>query len=331
MVFSLMIYFGKLVSDFWELLKMKPLISIIVPVYNVENYLPKCINSLINQDYENIEILLVNDGSTDSSRAICELYSKKDERIKVFNKKNGGLSDARNYGLERSVGEYALFVDSDDYINHNACSSLIKYSDGNTAEVIVGNANIVTNNGIKPMKHSFYGDKKFVSGKEFLLRELRTKTMHVPVWLNLYKKDFLKKNNLFFEQNIIHEDELYTPQVFLSAKKVIVTNIQFYNYVIRENSITTSSNQIRNRDSIVKIVNKLETIYDKTLAKNDNQLKKLLKDHLVDIYINSQLKLPKKNRGPIDFDFLRRNTFSFKNVFRVFLLSINSKYTRQFQ
>ena len=99
-------------------------ISIIVPVYNVELYLEKCIESIINQTYTNIEIILVDDGATDSSGNICDLYSKKDSRIKVIHKRNGGLSDARNVGIEKAVGQYLMFVDSDDYIDKTMCEKL---------------------------------------------------------------------------------------------------------------------------------------------------------------------------------------------------------------
>ena len=96
---------------------MKEQISIVVPVYNVEQYLEKCVNSIINQTYKNLEIILVDDGATDSSGNMCDELAKSDNRIKVYHKENGGLSDARNYGVERATGEYIGFVDSDDYID----------------------------------------------------------------------------------------------------------------------------------------------------------------------------------------------------------------------
>ena len=115
---------------------MNELISIIVPVYKVEPYLNKCVDSIINQTYKNIEIILVDDGSPDNCGKICDDYTKKDSRIKVIHKKNGGLSDARNYGIEASIGDYIMFVDSDDYISANMCEILLKTAKKYNADII---------------------------------------------------------------------------------------------------------------------------------------------------------------------------------------------------
>jgi len=103
---------------------MEPLLSIIVPIYNVEQYVDKCIQSILNQTYQNLEIILVDDGATDCSGSIADSYAAKDKRIKVFHKENGGLSDARNYGLDHVTGDYILFVDSDDFIENTMCGIL---------------------------------------------------------------------------------------------------------------------------------------------------------------------------------------------------------------
>lgn len=111
-------------------------ISIIVPIYKVEIYLRKCVDSIVNQTYKNIEILLIDDGSPDNCGIICDEYAKKDERIKVIHKKNGGLSDARNYGIEASSGDYIMFVDSDDYISKDMCEILLKKALENNADIV---------------------------------------------------------------------------------------------------------------------------------------------------------------------------------------------------
>ena len=115
------------------------LVSIIVPVYNVEKYLPKCVGSLINQTYKNVEIILVDDGSTDQSGNICDTYLEKDNRIVVLHKKNGGLSDARNFGIEHAKGDYYSFVDSDDYLKEKTIENLVDAAENNGCQISVCN------------------------------------------------------------------------------------------------------------------------------------------------------------------------------------------------
>ena len=115
---------------------MDKLISIIVPIYKVEIYLRKCIDSIVNQTYKNIEILLIDDGSPDNCGIICDEYAKKDERIKVIHKENGGLSDARNYGIEASTGDYIIFIDSDDYVSESMCENLLICALENNADIV---------------------------------------------------------------------------------------------------------------------------------------------------------------------------------------------------
>lgn len=122
-------------------------ISIIIPVYNVEKYLATCLDSVINQTYKNLEILLIDDGSTDSSGLICEQYSKKDTRIKTIHKKNGGLSDARNVGISYASGDYISFIDSDDFIDINTFTILNQYIKQYNADIITFNYGSVTTNG----------------------------------------------------------------------------------------------------------------------------------------------------------------------------------------
>ena len=128
-------------------------ISIIVPIYNVEKYLERCVDSLVNQTYENIEIILVDDGSPDYCPQLCDEYAKKDSRIVVIHKKNGGLSDARNYGLCKASGEYILYVDSDDYIELDSCEKLVNGM-ANNVDMVVGAYKELRNNKVIEKRHS---------------------------------------------------------------------------------------------------------------------------------------------------------------------------------
>ena len=118
---------------------MKSLVSVIVPIYKVEKYLNKCVDSIINQSYKNLEIILVDDGSPDKCGEICDKYAEKDSRVKVIHKENGGLSDARNAGIDIAKGDYLLFVDSDDWITSNICEVLIKNANDNLSDIIACN------------------------------------------------------------------------------------------------------------------------------------------------------------------------------------------------
>lgn len=214
------------------------LISIVVPIYNVEQYLDKCIESILKQTYENIEIILVNDGSTDNSANICNKYEKKDTRIKVIHKKNGGLSDARNIGINNAKGKYIIFIDSDDWIDINMVKNLYSISLKYNADIVQGEYieaykedDIIKNNMNKEeiicnsdqMLESLYGDKYVKS---------------VVVWNKIYKKDLFE--NIRFPKGKLNEDEFTTYKIFHKAKVIVDTDITVYYYRQREGSIMRS-------------------------------------------------------------------------------------------
>lgn len=256
------------------------LYSIVVPVYNVEKFLDKCIESLINQTYKNIEILLVNDGSTDKSLSICKSYEKKDKRIKVINKKNGGLSDARNVGISNAKGEYIMLVDSDDYIELDSCEKLLKYCKKG-ADIIAGNAYRITDGKKSKMYHLYHNE--CVSGERFLLEGFKQKSIPMASWLLIYKKSFLEKNNLKFKVGIYHEDEEFTPRTLLKAKVVCSSDVYFYNYIIRDNSITTKKDKSKNAKDLYSTFCELEQI---TKRINNKSLQKYFNDSFSNKYLS---------------------------------------------
>ncbi len=300
-------------------------ISIIVPIYNVEKYLDRCIQSLINQTYPNIEIILVNDGSLDNSLSICEKYAKQDKRIKILNKINGGLSDARNAGLEISTGEYVLFVDSDDYIELESCKQFVDVlQNEKSVDILSGNAKVIKDTKISYMNRSGNYNHS-ISGKEFLKNELKQDTMYMAAWLNLYKRDFLIENNLLFKKGLLHEDEDFTPRAFLIAKKVINVQFNFYNYIIRENSISTQKDMSKNAEHLFSTLYSLETIYDQL---EDDELRQLLKNSLTEKYLN-MCQLLNNTKSSYDKglekDFVLRNAYSSRNMKKAKLFRLNSK------
>ena len=194
-------------------------ISIIVPVYNVQKYLDKCIQSIINQTYKNIEIILVNDGSTDNSGIICEKYADIDSRIIYINKQNGGLSSARNSGLDVCCGDYIGFVDSDDYIDPSMYEKMFSFMINEDCDIVECGVNYCTDTEVEYFRIQ---DNEVVSGKEALKRHLDiTSKLLLPrtaVWSKLYKRRFWSENR--FPLGHVHEDYLLTCKDLYIAEKV---------------------------------------------------------------------------------------------------------------
>lgn len=196
------------------------MISIIVPVYNTEKYLHRCIDSVLAQTYKDFELLLIDDGSTDSSGAICDEYAEKDGRVRVFHKKNGGVSSARNLGLDNAQGEWITFVDSDDYIEEN----FLKSFDGNLdADLLIGNSVNVQSNDRKGLNKIQSG--KYEDVDQFLSSNLQELICRTP-WGKMYRKIVI--SDLRFNENMrLGEDTLYNLSYFRRIQSVSVNSKGF--------------------------------------------------------------------------------------------------------
>ena len=214
---------------------MDKCISVIVPVYKVEKYLDRCIESIVAQTYKNIEIIIVDDGSPDKCPQICDAWKSKDSRIQVIHKKNGGLSSARNMGIHMATGEYILFVDSDDCIVSDACEKLYAYANG--VDLVVAEATIYENGKIIHRVHTNLKENYIYSGTECAMKEIKAGEWFAAACYNMYKREFIIKNKLFFLEGILHEDIDYLPRLFLAAQTVKYMHYEFYEYIIRESSI----------------------------------------------------------------------------------------------
>lgn len=213
----------------------EPLCSIIVPIYNVEALLPRCIDSLIGQQYQNIEIILVNDGSTDSSEAICREYLNRDSRIKLINKENGGLSSARNAGLKLSKGEYIFFVDSDDYVTSDFCSVGVDGFLNHNADVVIfgfNNIFVDTNKIIK--KHC--RKSRVISKEEALKGTLIDGYINSLAWNKAYKRELF--DNIKYPEGMVFEDVGTTYKIFDKANTIYISSNITYNYELRNGSIS---------------------------------------------------------------------------------------------
>lgn len=222
--------------------KAESLISVIIPVYNVESYLRECIDSVLCQTYKNFEIILVNDGSTDSSGEICDEYVDKDERVTVIHKKNEGPSKTRNTGLDNANGRYIYFLDSDDYIENNTLELLLDTAETNGADLVFFDALSFTDDGSEIRQgYTVKGTYEAKSGYEMLTELHGNKDYHCSVVLLFINKELLNTNNIrFLESAYWSEDMLFTYKVYCSAKKAAQCKETLYHRRYRSSSIITS-------------------------------------------------------------------------------------------
>ena len=235
---------------------MNEKISVIIPVYNVEQYLDKCLKSVVNQTYENIEVILVDDGSKDSSLMICEKWAKIDNRIKVVHKENGGVSGARNIGIKMATGEFIHFTDPDDYLELDmyekniekskkydlvACAYYVDESEFGkeektikctTFEIAKNHDEVLEKNYSKIIGFSTRDIKRWNRGES--ISKYRSGGM---VWQYIFKTNIIKENNVLFDEKLIYkEDEMFVANYLVYAKSVFVNKKPYYNYLQRNTS-----------------------------------------------------------------------------------------------
>lgn len=216
--------------------RLYPLITVIVPIYNVEKFLDKCINSILEQTYKNLEIILINDGSTDQSLKICEKYACLDKRIKIINKNNGGLSDACNTGIEISKGKYIVFVDPDDSFESDMIEYLYKLLKRNNCDLATCNY-FVTVKGNKRIEFQTQKDMLF-NNHNAIQQMLYSNGIETSRWAKLFKKELFK--GIKFPKGKNYEDIAAVYKLFLNSTNIVSGCKVKYNYEIRENSITTT-------------------------------------------------------------------------------------------
>lgn len=219
---------------------MKNLVSIIVPIYKVEDYLKKCVDSLINQTYKDIEIILVDDGSPDNCPKLCDEFALRDSRVKVIHKINGGLSSARNAGLDVCNGDFVMFIDSDDFVSENMVETLLNNYEKTKADIIVCDYYLVYGDNLKIQKH--YKKNKIVSGidKYKMLYKSRYAIPSLVAWNKLYKIHIFDK--IRYDNGKLHEDEFIICKLLNSANQVSYITDKLYFYVQRNGSIMSKFN-----------------------------------------------------------------------------------------
>lgn len=228
-----------------------PLITVVVPVYNVEEYLPRCIESIIKQTYTRIEILLIDDGSTDLSGTICSQYEAKDCRIKTIHKANGGLSDARNTGIAAAQGEYIAFVDSDDFVHPNYLYAMYKELNKNSGDIVICKY-------IKGNKNTFPAGQSFIKhcpktvSSKVALEKWHSKNKHYETvaWNKLYRTKLFIDNEIRYPIGHLNEDILTTHLLVSVSQNIVFINDTLYYYYQRESSITGKLSEKKISDNI---------------------------------------------------------------------------------
>ena len=311
----------------------KNLISIIVPIYNVEKYLDKCINSIVHQTYKNIEIILVDDESPDNCPLICDEWAKKDKRIVVLHKKNGGLSDARNEGIKKAKGDYLCFVDSDDFIEEKYLEKLLESLIKHKTDVSQCGINYVDNNN-KNIKTIGYDKDILITGRNAIIESLNEHFIeNEVVWNKLYKKDIF--NEIKFPNGKVHEDEYTTYKILYNEKNISIIKDALYNYRQSDNSIMRSNYSIKKYQDLDDAYNekilyfkekKDEVIYDMVirsyLSNLSNIYIKLKKSSVINPEVYKRIKM--------DYKFwykyiIKSRNISLKNKIKVSIFYISPR------
>lgn len=261
---------------------MNPLISILVPIYNVETYLYKCLDSIVNQTYRNLEIILVDDGSVDHSGAICEEYAAQDKRIIVIHQENKGLSEARNAALDIAKGMFVLFVDSDDWLEKNACENVLRKATEQQADLVSFGYNMVSSSG----KSSVYvTNSPGIKEKAYVMKQLIWHRWVVSdaVWNKFYSRDLF--DGVRFPCGKENEDVGTLYKLIHKAKTIYMSRDVLYNYLQREGSIIMNNNFYREHVNHMFFYEErlqfLRMYYPKLV---DIQLSMILKRILIDMY-----------------------------------------------
>ncbi len=299
-------------------------LSIIVPVYNVKDYLERCVNSMVDDcNRDQYEIILVDDGSTDGSSLLCDQLSEQYSNIEVIHKENGGLSDARNCGLKAAGGEKIIFVDSDDYLVASAVQTILDLIAKYDCDVIACNFTSFENDIVTPLQYT--NCDEITSGEAFLEYQYRNGTMLTSVVQNIYDRNFLCDNHFFFKKGIYHEDEEWTPRVWMAASRIRFVDYSFYCYMIREGSIMQQKKYDKHISDFQSTVKSLLELF---ADKKGTPIYTLLKDDLISKYLSlyAKGKIAGKNRDlEFPYAYMKDDLFFPKTKIKLMIFRINKR------
>jgi heptose III glucuronosyltransferase len=291
-----------------------PLLSLVVPVYNVAPYLPRCLESLAALTPPAGEVVVVDDGSTDACPRILAEFAPRLPRMRVIRQENGGLSAARNTGLDAARGKYLAFVDSDDFVSPDAYAEALRLAEDGQLDMVLLNAEYHFEG--RQADYSIYDDAPatgIVPGREWLRQRLRARRLLHMVWLHLYRRDFIEANRFRFVPRLIHEDVIWTTRALLAAKRVRYTGHCAVHYRIPLRSFSDEQNQKRAQIIVDSSVVNAEALAAMSAAlKDEPELRRLLDDHLVDgalSVFHKLAKMPDRQAAGATLSRLRRQGF----------------------
>ena len=286
------------------------LVSVIIPVYNAEAYLEECFHSVCTQDHKNLQIIFINDGSTDSSGKLIDHYADADKRVTKITEDNHGLGYARNRGLENAAGKYVLFLDSDDMLNRGIISALVSRAEKDDLDMVIFDGKTYPANNQREKYHIIepchqYDYPDVYSGAELFAKMHQNEDLIGTAWINLYKTQWLRENQIVFPEGILHEDELWTFTCFRKAVRTGYLRQTGYFYRIRENSIMTKRPGIDNlrglyltihNEILICFNNKIETKYESAFTEHITQLQQ----QTAALYANNKDTFSAQAKTPFD-------------------------------
>lgn len=300
-------------------------LSIIIPIYNIQNYILECVNTLLESTFLNYEIILVNDGSTDESLTVIKNIAYKKKNIKIIDKKNGGLSSARNAGLSKASGKYIFFVDGDDFISIKSIEKMFVFAEEKKLDIAIGNGKYYFEDKSNKNNYFIQGKKleqikSVLTGEEVLEFMINNSCYKMEVWDKLYSRRLLIDNNIKFEEGLLHEDEMFTPIAFKYAEKVAYYGNIDYNYRQRQGSINQTV-KLQNCLDYLKIA---DNFYDKCYV--EQSIGKYFGKRIIQQYLRGmQLSLSLCKEDYLKFEIELKNSnmdlikenFGFGITFRI--------------
>lgn len=268
-----------------------PLVSVIIPVYKVEEELSRCVDSVLSQTLSNIEVILIDDGSPDGCPRICDDYARNDSRVKVIHKANGGLSDARNHGLDTAAGEYVMFVDSDDCIESDSCERLYRLAVDSDVDIVLGDWRVSPGPN-RPDHYTALEGGKVYSSRDFILAALKAGEWYPCACFMFCRLSLFNDNGLRFAVGLLHEDMEMQPRLFLAAQSIVCAKYKFYNYIKRPGSIMKSSNGPKRAASMREILERWKKQFD---GVSDPVLRSALYGYLAKCYLHTCRELGLRN------------------------------------